>query len=473
MRWLLDPEDRRLGQPSRGRKVKGNKRPAAFDETVVVLRDSPVRLIDVLANDVDPEGGDLTLMSAGAALGTASVASGSQISYTPPPGFLGSDSVLYEIADDEDQRDTAQINISIVEASLQVEVTPDDRIEIETEGARVSVEVTQPAEFAGTYEVDPFRLQSGPDPLRYPSIIGTLADGETLTVRPGLWAVDTSATPTTRTWQWQAGGEDVAGAETETFQVGAGQADLGISLVETVADANGARSAIAGDQSAGFAPSDDPSLIGWWDASDPAGITDISGEVTAIAALAGPNDLVAPATSRRPETGIATIGGLNAVSFVDDYLDVDVTLPASGTFALHFAGSIDGVSNAFGAPFAFDSASDFQLSARDASVFLGQLALTGVGTSFDLSGGPYSGPVIISVLFNLADSGTASVFVNDALVGSGPITAAASTTGTIRLFTNRPRTAFVTGTFGELILSENTNNRLAVHGYLASKWGIS
>ena len=473
MRWLLDPEDRRLGQPSRGRKVKGNKRPAAFDETVVVLRDSPERLIDVMANDVDPEGGALTLVSAGAALGAASVSPDGLVSYTPPPGFLGSDSILYEVADPEDQRDTAQVNVSIVDASLQVDVTLDERIEIETGGAPVDVQVTLPTELAGTYLVDPFRLQSGPDPLSAPTIIGTIADGETLTVDPGLWAVDTDAAPASRTWQWQAGGDDISGATGNTLQIGAGQASLGIGLLETLSDSNGSRTIAAGGQVTGFVPSDDTGLIGWWDASDAAGISETSGVVTAIASTIGGNDLVAPDSGRRPTTGQASLNGLNVVTFADDYMNADVTLPTSGTFALHIACTIDAVFNPFAAPISFDAASDFQLSALSDSAFLGQLALVGIGTSFDLTGGPYSGPSILSIVFDLAGSGMASVFINDVLVGSGAISAPASETGTIRLFTNRPRSAFVHGNFGELIVSENITNRSDFHGYLSSKWGIS
>lgn len=59
--------------------------------------------ISVLANDVDPENGTLTIsaINSGPYHGTATLAAGNtKISYTPSPGFFGTDSLRYTICDD-------------------------------------------------------------------------------------------------------------------------------------------------------------------------------------------------------------------------------------------------------------------------------------------------------------------------------------------------------------------------------------
>ena len=61
-------------------------------------------LIDVLANDTDPEDDPLSLTAAGAAAGRAPASGtvaieGDQIRYTPDPGFTGTDSFAYTVAD--------------------------------------------------------------------------------------------------------------------------------------------------------------------------------------------------------------------------------------------------------------------------------------------------------------------------------------------------------------------------------------
>lgn len=82
------------------------KRPVALDDTLAVGMSSGPVAVDVLINDFDPEGASLTLVSASAALGTAVIEANDTVTYTPPMGVTGSDTIIYEIVDDLNQRQT-------------------------------------------------------------------------------------------------------------------------------------------------------------------------------------------------------------------------------------------------------------------------------------------------------------------------------------------------------------------------------
>jgi len=90
-----------------------NLPPEAIDDTVAVPMDSTT-IIDVLANDSDPNGDSLSIVEIiGPANGTALIMSGDTlVSYTPPTGFTGSDSFQYVITDGEFS-DTAEVFITV------------------------------------------------------------------------------------------------------------------------------------------------------------------------------------------------------------------------------------------------------------------------------------------------------------------------------------------------------------------------
>lgn len=70
-------------------------------------------MLDVLPNDSDPDQDGLTITSVTLpAHGSASI-SGSKVSYTPAPGFIGQDTFSYTIADPEGASSSAQVTITI------------------------------------------------------------------------------------------------------------------------------------------------------------------------------------------------------------------------------------------------------------------------------------------------------------------------------------------------------------------------
>ncbi|MBI5362527.1 MAG: choice-of-anchor E domain-containing protein [Planctomycetes bacterium] len=81
-----------------------NRRPIASDDTAAACLAGPPVCIDVLANDVDPEGqldcASLAIVVAPpAATGTVAVVPGCCITFTPAPGFAGATSFEYRVSD--------------------------------------------------------------------------------------------------------------------------------------------------------------------------------------------------------------------------------------------------------------------------------------------------------------------------------------------------------------------------------------
>ena len=78
-----------------------NDAPDAVTDFVTLNEDTANAFIDVQVNDTDPDGDALTtsIVSGATSGGTASVANGDSISYTPPANFNGTDTIIYSICD--------------------------------------------------------------------------------------------------------------------------------------------------------------------------------------------------------------------------------------------------------------------------------------------------------------------------------------------------------------------------------------
>ncbi|MGY0614486.1 Ig-like domain-containing protein [Vibrio sp. FJH11] len=97
-------------------QVEPNSAPIASDDTVTLASKDPV-VINVLANDSDPEGDIITVISVTqGAKGTVQVSDDGQLIYTPAKNFKGSDSFSYAISDG-DLTASASVNISMTSSS--------------------------------------------------------------------------------------------------------------------------------------------------------------------------------------------------------------------------------------------------------------------------------------------------------------------------------------------------------------------
>ena len=88
-----------------------NDAPVASDDGATVAAGGSVA-IDVLANDDDVDGDDLTVTAAGDASNGRVVSTGGGVTYTPNAGFTGSDSFTYEVSDGT-ETDTATVDVTV------------------------------------------------------------------------------------------------------------------------------------------------------------------------------------------------------------------------------------------------------------------------------------------------------------------------------------------------------------------------
>lgn len=474
MRDVLDPSVRWVGRAAFA-LARGNKRPVALDDALSVLKDSGPVTVAVLANDFDPEGQPLTLVSASAALGTAVAEADNTVTYTPPAGISGFDTVVYTIADDLGQTRDGQVNVTISDPQLSIDTLPDNTLAVTAETGLIDITVTNPAEFAGTWQADTADLVGGPVNLVPPAISGTAAVGNVLTAGPGLWIHDTGAGVPATGWQWRRGGSDIAGETGTSYTVAAGDIGPGVSVAETLTDGFGQRTAASAPVGVGFAPGDDAQLLGWWDAGDAATISQSAGAVNAWTDKAGGAALTQIDGTRQPLTGSRSLNGLNVLDFTSgDFMERALTVPASGDIAFHMALILDGAANAFEAILALEAAAnDFQVDANNAAQFDGRLNLAGAGTSVNLTGGPFSGAFILSVTFDRTGAGQAEVHVSNVLRAGTAYTASLDASAALHLMSNRSKNAFSPGAVGELIVTGDVGNRGQHHAYLAARWGLS
>jgi len=101
-----------------------NLMPVAEDDIAVTNEHTPVT-IPVLDNDYDPDVGD-TLAVDSVTQGTngdVEIIDDQHVAYSPAPGFNGIDSFNYTISDGNGGSDTANVRVTVLETSAQIDVT--------------------------------------------------------------------------------------------------------------------------------------------------------------------------------------------------------------------------------------------------------------------------------------------------------------------------------------------------------------
>ncbi|MBF0368285.1 MAG: tandem-95 repeat protein [Magnetococcales bacterium] len=121
----------------------GNDPPVATDDSLDLGTGQGSRTIDVLANDSDPEGGDLTISSYDqGSYGTVSHDGSGTFTYTPGDDFAGSDSFTYTISDSDGATATATVTVSGTTSSDNtVPEAIDDQLELDSDQSRGSIDV--------------------------------------------------------------------------------------------------------------------------------------------------------------------------------------------------------------------------------------------------------------------------------------------------------------------------------------------
>jgi VCBS repeat-containing protein len=89
-----------------------NDPPVAQDDSQTTRENAPVTVL-VLSNDSDPDGDPLRVESIEQPLNGSVVNTGSELVYEPNPGYSGTDSFTYTVADDRGGTSTARVNILV------------------------------------------------------------------------------------------------------------------------------------------------------------------------------------------------------------------------------------------------------------------------------------------------------------------------------------------------------------------------
>ncbi|WP_057792965.1 Ig-like domain-containing protein [Roseovarius atlanticus] len=100
-----------------------NNAPTARDDAAAVLEGYSV-LINVLADDSDPDGDALVIHSLGSAANGQVVVENGQVRYTPNEGFNGSDTFTYTIADPSGAQSTASVTVGVTAGLAPEEPAP-------------------------------------------------------------------------------------------------------------------------------------------------------------------------------------------------------------------------------------------------------------------------------------------------------------------------------------------------------------
>ena len=112
--------------------------PTTGADTADVDEDDTVT-IDVLANDSDVDGGDLTVTDASAPNGTVAINADGTISYTPNPDFNGEDTITYTVTDPEGNTSTATVSVSV--AAVEDAPVAEDDVASTVEDTSVVIDV--------------------------------------------------------------------------------------------------------------------------------------------------------------------------------------------------------------------------------------------------------------------------------------------------------------------------------------------
>ncbi|WP_456402850.1 Ig-like domain-containing protein, partial [Hydrogenimonas sp.] len=89
-----------------------NRPPVAVDDSATTWEQTAAT-IDVLANDSDPDGDVLAILSLTQPAHGSATISGNSIVYTPQPGFIGSDTFSYTVGEEYGGSDSAQVTVSV------------------------------------------------------------------------------------------------------------------------------------------------------------------------------------------------------------------------------------------------------------------------------------------------------------------------------------------------------------------------
>ena len=183
-----------------------NRGPTAVDDETTTKEDSAVT-IDVLANDIDPDGDALTVAASQPVDGSVAVEPDGSVTYVPPPDFARMTTFTYTVSDGSAEPDGATVTVTVEPANDPPVPKDDDATtdedtpavisvlanDIDVDGDKLTVEAKQPemgsvtVKKDGTVKYTPAPDFAGTDAFTYSVSDGTAKPVEasvTVTVNP-------------------------------------------------------------------------------------------------------------------------------------------------------------------------------------------------------------------------------------------------------------------------------------------------
>lgn len=162
-----------------------NRPPVAKDDEASTTANTPVT-INVLANDVDPDGDTMTVDSVTQGANGSVVNNGTSVTYTPNAGYVGANTFTYKVTDGKGHFDTAGVEVFVTEQPNRAPDAVDD-----TATTQQDTPVTIPVLGNDTDpDNDPLTITGVTDPAH--GAIATNSDG-TVTYTPELGFFGTDA----------------------------------------------------------------------------------------------------------------------------------------------------------------------------------------------------------------------------------------------------------------------------------------
>ncbi|WP_139310469.1 Ig-like domain-containing protein, partial [Photobacterium proteolyticum] len=93
--------------------LNSNMVPVAEDDVITTIWNEAVT-IDVLTNDVDPDGDELRVISASADFGVVEIMADTSLNYVPQTDHVGADTITYVVSDGNSGTVSAQVSITII-----------------------------------------------------------------------------------------------------------------------------------------------------------------------------------------------------------------------------------------------------------------------------------------------------------------------------------------------------------------------
>ena len=119
--------------------VTVNQPPIAVDDSASVAEDDSA-VVEILANDSDPDGGPLTATGVGAAgHGTTVLNPDGTVTYAPSPNYHGSDTFTYTIADGVGFTDTGAVTVTVTSVNDAPSAASDSKTTNEDVAATIDV----------------------------------------------------------------------------------------------------------------------------------------------------------------------------------------------------------------------------------------------------------------------------------------------------------------------------------------------